>query len=50
MSRADKELAKLVSVIVSGLLLVAVILFMAFVTYMYIKHPDTKDVQFKIAK
>lgn len=50
MNRGDKELAKLMSVIVSGVLLVAVILFISFAIYMYVKHPDTKPVQFKIGK
>jgi hypothetical protein len=50
MNRGDKELAKLAAVIVSGVLLMAVISFIAFSTYMYIKHPDTKEVQFKIGK
>lgn len=50
MNRGDKELAKLMSVIVSGVLLVAVISFISFAVYMYIKHPDTKPVQFKVGK
>lgn len=50
MNRGDKELAKLISVVVSGVLLIAVILFISFAVYMYIKHPDTKLVQFKIGK
>jgi hypothetical protein len=50
MNRSDKELAKLASIVVSGVLLVAVILFISFSVYMYVKHPDTKPVQFKIGK
>jgi|694.fasta_scaffold20520_20 hypothetical protein len=51
MNRGDKELAKLISVIISGLLLMAVILFISFSTYMYVKHPEVgKNVQFKIGK
>lgn len=51
MNRGDKELAKLMSVIVSGVLLVAVILIISFSIYMYVKHPEVgKSVQFKIGK
>jgi len=50
MNRQDREIAKLGAIIVSGLLLMAVISFVAFSTYMYIKYPDTKPVQFKIGK
>jgi hypothetical protein len=50
MNRSDKELAKLASIVVSGVLLLAVILFISFSVYMYVKHPDTKPVQFKIGK
>ena len=50
MNRGDKELAKLAAIIVSGVLLIAVVSFIAFSTYMYIKYPDTKPIQFKIGK
>ena len=50
MNRQDREIAKLGAIIVSGLLLMAIISFVAFSTYMYIKHPDTKPVQFKIGR
>jgi hypothetical protein len=50
MNRGDKELAKLAAVIVSGVLLMAVVSFISFSIYMYIKHPDTRQVQFKIGK
>jgi hypothetical protein len=50
MNRGDKELAKLTSIIVSGVILMAVVSFISFSIYMYIKHPDTKPVQFKIGK
>jgi len=50
MNRDDKELAKLAAVIVSGVLLMAVVSFISFSIYMYIKHPDTRQVQFKIGK
>jgi len=50
MNRGDKELAKLISIIVSGLLLVAVILFMIFATYMYVTYPKMNDVQFKVGR
>lgn len=50
MNREDKELAKLASIIVSGVLLMVVLSFIVFSTYMYIKHPDTKPVQFKIGR
>ncbi len=50
MNRGDKELAKLAAIIVSGVLLMAVVSFISFSIYMYIKHPDNKPVQFKIGK
>jgi len=50
MNRGDKELAKLASIIISGVILMAVVSFISFSIYMYIKHPDTKPVQFKIGK
>lgn len=51
MNRGDKELAKLMSVIVSGVMLIAVISFISFSIYMYVKHPEVgKSVQFKIGK
>lgn len=50
MNRGDKELAKLASIIVSGVLLMAVISFISFSIYMYVKHPDTKPVQFKVGR
>jgi hypothetical protein len=51
MNRGDKELAKLASVIVSGVILMAVVSFIAFSIYMYIKHPEVgSNVQFKIGK
>jgi hypothetical protein len=51
MNRQDKEIAKLAAIIVSGLLLMAVISFVVFSTYMYIKHPEVGGgVQFKIGK
>jgi hypothetical protein len=51
MNRGDKELAKLAAIIVSGVLLMAVISFIVFSTYMYIKHPEVgRNVQFKVGK
>ena len=50
MNRQDKELMKLASIIVSGVILMAVISFISFSIYMYIKHPDTNPVQFKIGR
>lgn len=51
MNRGDKELAKLAAVIVSGVLLLAVVSFISFSIYMYVKHPEVgRSVQFKIGK
>ena len=51
MNRGDKELAKLASIIVSGVILMAVVSFISFSIYMYIKHPEVgSNVQFKIGK
>ena len=51
MNRGDKELAKLAAIIVSGVLLVAVVSFISFSIYMYVRHPEVgNSVQFKIGK
>lgn len=51
MNREDKELAKLASIIVSGVILMAVVSFIAFSIYMYVKHPEVgSNVQFKVGR
>jgi|APHig6443717817_1056837.scaffolds.fasta_scaffold1579792_1 hypothetical protein len=51
MNRGDKELAKLASIIVSGVLLMAVVSFIAFSIYMYVRHPEVSgNVQFKVGR